>query len=383
MAMPPSFGFGEEEQLLRDAARRFLSDNLPVDRLHRLIAANPDPHRDPENPWDPQLWSQMADLGWTGIAVPERAGGVGMSAVAAIALAEEAGRACLPAPLVPTLAASHLLRACDTNAADELLATIGAGKAVSLAITAARGGWRGESAGVQLRDGKLYGRASFVQDAARVQGFVVKASTEKGAGLYRVDAATKGVSLHADAIVDLSRSQSRLEFDGVRPRACLAEPGDAADAIQAAEPAIFTLIAADLCGAGEWLLATTAEYARVRKQFDRPIGFFQAVKHPLVNVMVQLDMARSHVYNAAAAVDSDPVQAMRAAHMAKAAAAEAGVFAADRAVQFHGGTGFTWECYVHLFFKRQMHNAALFGDAVWHRSRLAALLFDEAAKPAS
>ena len=99
MAMPANFGFGEEEQMLREAARRFFADNLPVDRLHRLVAANPDPHRDPVNPWDRTLWTQMAELGWTAIAVPERAGGVGMPVVAAAALVEEAGRAGLPAPI--------------------------------------------------------------------------------------------------------------------------------------------------------------------------------------------------------------------------------------------------------------------------------------------
>ena len=119
MAMPANFGFGEEEQMLRDAARKFFADNLPSDRLHRLVAA---PGVADAERWDRGLWEQMAALGWTGIAVPERCGGVGMPAVAAVALAEEAGRAGLPAPLVGTLQASRLLVGCASAAADAAMA---------------------------------------------------------------------------------------------------------------------------------------------------------------------------------------------------------------------------------------------------------------------
>jgi alkylation response protein AidB-like acyl-CoA dehydrogenase len=371
MAMPSNFGFGEEEQMRRDAARKFLADNLPVDRLHRLVAADPDPNRAPGCAWDESLWRQMAELGWTALGVPERAGGIGMSAVAAAALVEEAGRAAFPGPLVPTLQSSHLLAACGSAAADALLGEIAEGKAVSPALFDARGAWRGESADVELRDGRLHGTAHFVQDARKCAAFVVKAREGAASGLYRVDAGTEGLVIEADAIVDLTRDQARLVFDGVVPAAVLAVPGQGAAMIAAAEPALFMLVAADLCGAAEWLLQTTAEYARVRKQFERPIGFFQAVKHPLVNVMVQIDQARSHVYNAACAIDHSPESALRAAHMAKSSAGDAAVFGAGRAVQFHGGIGFTWECFVHLFFKRQMHNQALFGDGAWHRARLA------------
>src|SRR5690606_27908040 len=135
-----------------------------------------------------------------------------------------------------------------------------------------------------------------------------------------------------------------------------------------------TLVAADLCGAGEWLLQTTAEYARTREQFGRTIGFFQAIKHPLVNLMIQLDHARSLTYNAACALDHEPERAAVCARMAKAAAADAGAFGASRAIQFHGGIGFTWECAVHLYTKRQKHNQLLYGDAIYQRARLAELL---------
>jgi alkylation response protein AidB-like acyl-CoA dehydrogenase len=192
--------------------------------------------------------------------------------------------------------------------------------------------------------------------------------------LLLVESAAEGLAILPDAIVDLTRDQARLRFEGAEVSAVLAEGDAARAALAASEAALYALVAADLCGAAEWLLQTTAEYARVRKQFDRPIGFFQAIKHPLVDVMMQIDQARSLLYEVGAAIDHEPSQALRLAHMAKAAAAEAAGFGAGRAVQFHGGIGFTWECQVHLWFKRQLHNQMLYGDAAWHRARLADLV---------
>ncbi|MFM7275188.1 MAG: acyl-CoA dehydrogenase family protein [Gammaproteobacteria bacterium] len=374
MPTPVNFGFGEEEQMLRDGARRFFAEHLPADRLHRLVAADHEPMRTPACHWDPAIWQQMAALGWTAIAVPERAGGAGMPAVAALALAEEAGRAAFPGPLVPTLQASHLLAACGTPEADAALARIAAGEAATLALSDARGDWRGGTPGSEWRNGRLHGTAPWVQDARKAAFFVVKARAPSGLALLLVESGAEGLGILPDAIVDLTRDQARLRFDGAEVSAVLAEGDAARAALAASEAALYALVAADLCGAAEWLLQTTAEYARVRKQFDRQIGFFQAIKHPLVDVMMQIDQARSLGYEAAAAIDHEPSQALRLAHMAKAAAAEAAGFGAGRAVQFHGGIGFTWECQVHLWFKRQLHNQMLYGDAVWHRARLADLV---------
>ena len=144
-------------------------------------------------------------------------------------------------------------------------------------------------------------------------------------------------------------------------------------------PAIWTLLAADMVGAGEWQLQTTVEYANARQQFDKSLGFFQAIKHPLVNVMVEVDKSKSLVYSAACAFDTEPERAARLAHMAKSAASDMADFASSRSVQFHGGIGFTWECFVHLYFKRQKHSQQLLGDGPWHRARLAELLIDKAA----
>ncbi|MEL7044558.1 MAG: acyl-CoA dehydrogenase family protein [Pseudomonadota bacterium] len=152
--------------------------------------------------------------------------------------------------------------------------------------------------------------------------------------------------------------------------------GDGLQLWRAAEPELWTLLSADMVGAAEWQLQTTVEYAQQRKQFDRPLGFFQAVKHQLVDVMVAIDESKSLVYSAACALDHEPERRRELALMAKASASETAGFASGRSVQCHGGIGFTWECYVQLYFKRQEHSRRLFGDAATHRAELARILID-------
>jgi alkylation response protein AidB-like acyl-CoA dehydrogenase len=206
----------------------------------------------------------------------------------------------------------------------------------------------------------------------------VSAKSDAGIGLYLISAQASGLTLEADRIIDLTRDQARLTFDQASAEV-LAAPGTGDAVIDAAMPALLCVLSADMVGAGEWLLQTTVEYTKTRVQFDRPLGFFQAVKHPLVNVMLQIDNAKSLTYNAACAFDHDPDSALRLARMAKSEASDMAVFSSSRAVQFHGGIGFTWECYVHLFFKRQMHSQVMLGDAKYQRALLADLVMGKAA----
>jgi len=377
MALTKDFGFGPDEQLVRDQARKFLRENFGIDRLRKLVAAD---HHDAYEsavqpaPYDTTLWQQMVELGWTGLAVPEEAGGVGMKMIAVATLVEEVGRVALPSPLVATLAATMVLRAAG---ATSWLEQIAAGEAATLAITNSDGSWEPTDTAVTARpDGSgvvLDGTAAFVQDARKASFFVVSASGPGGVGLYAVPAHAPGLTITPDRIVDLTRDQATLELKGVRVDAAgvLAQPGKGAAAIERATAAILTIVAADLCGAAEWQLQTTNEYAKTRVQFDHPIGFFQAVKHPIVNMMLAVDRARSLMYAAACAIDHEPDDAIRLARSAKAAASDAAAFCSDRSVQLHGGIGFTWECDVHLYFKRQKHNQLLYGDAAYQRAKLA------------
>jgi len=374
MAQPDNFGFGEEAALLKESAGKFFAEHFPTDKLHRMVAADPNPERMTGCAWDRDLWQQMVELGWTSLAVPESVGGLGMPLVAVAGLVEELGRAAFPCPLLSTLNATYALAACGTSG-EPALAEIAAGSTASLAITNRQGSWSLADTEVQCVDGKLKGTAWFVQDARKVDRLLVSARTGNGIGLYWIATDAAGVSIEPDAIVDLTRDQAHVSFD-----AALAEQvsDDAVAALGQAMPAIWTILAADIVGAAEWQLQTTVEYVNTRQQFERPLGFFQAVKHPLVNVMVQIDQTKSLVYNAACAIDCEPGRALEFAHMAKASASETAAFASGRSVQYHGGIGFTWECYVHLYFKRQKHSQLLWGDAAWHRARLAEILIGPA-----
>ena len=375
MAQPNNYGFGEEAALLKESARKFFREHLPADKLHALVAADHNPDRPPVCQWDRQLWQTLVDLGWTMLAVPESAGGVGMPVAAVAGLVEELGRAAVPCPLLGTLSATYALVACGEGGA-AALADIAAGEAATLALTNRQGDWNPATTEVAYRDGALHGTAWFVQDAAKCDKLLVCASTASGFGLFWLPVTAEGVTLEADAIVDLTRDQAHIRFDGA---AATEVSGNALAVLNAAFPAIWTLLAADMVGAAEWQLQTTVEYVGTRKQFDRPLGFFQAVKHPLVEVMVQIDAAKSLVYNAACACDTEVERAAQYAHMAKACASDMAAYASSRSVQSHGGIGFTWECYVHLYFKRQKHSQVLWGDGSWHRARLADIVIGAAA----
>jgi alkylation response protein AidB-like acyl-CoA dehydrogenase len=376
MAQSINFGFGEDETMPRDSAAKFFADNCGPNKIHGQVADNPDIHRAIESKWDQGLWKQITELGWTAVCVPEAAGGIGMPVVAAVAIAEEAGKAAFPSPLIATLNATFAVRECQSDAAIKLLGEIATGTSATLAITNEKGSWEAADTDVSANGDTLTGMAYFVQDAQKADVLVVSAKTETGVALYRVDPSAAGVTLHADGIIDLTRDQAHISFDAA-PAELLATDG--AEALTKALPAILCITAADMIGSGEWLLQTTTEYAQTRVQFDRPLGFFQAVKHPLVNVMLAIDAAKSLTYNAACAIDEEPETALKLARMAKSAASDMAVFSSSRAVQFHGGIGFTWECYVHLFFKRQMHNHILYGDGKYQRAQLADLLMGKAA----
>ena len=375
---PKNFGFGEEEIMLRDAARKFFADNCTPDKIHAQVAQDPDIDRPIECIWDKNLWQKIVDLGWTAVCVPEAAGGVGMPFVAAVAIAEEVGKAAFPSPLISTYCATAALIACNTEAANKALADIATGTPTTLAITNKKGSWRTSNTDVSVSDNKLSGSAWFVQDAMKSDRLVVSAKGDQGIGLYLVNTGVTSLKIIPDGIIDLTRDQAHLHFDGVEAIE-LAAPGNGDATLTAAMPSILTLISADMVGAGEWLLQTTVEYAKTRIQFERPLGFFQAVKHPLVNIMLDIDRAKSLVYNAACSIDCNQDGAEMNARMAKSLASDMAVFASSRAVQFHGGIGFTWECYVHLFFKRQMHNQVLFGDGKYQRTLLAEMVMGKAA----
>lgn len=380
--IPRDFGFGEFEAELRDLARRFLSEQFPITRLRELVALDHEAVYGRGEPagWDSDMWTQIVDMGWSALAVPERAGGTPISLAGLAGLVEEVGFHALPSPLVSTISATLALKACDPARAEPWLRSIAEGASATLATTDAAGSWRPEHCSITATADsddsarQLTGSAAFVQDAAKAQLFVVLCRSGDDHLLAVVDRDAPGVTITADHIHDLTRDQATVHFDSTPIGVAAIVSTNAVDTLHDVWPAVLTMISADLCGTAEWLLNTTVDYAKDRVQFDRPIGFFQAVKHPLVDAMIDIDRARSLTYHAASLADAGSPDAEQAARMAKSAASDAAAFAADRAVQLHGGIGFTWEHDVHIYFKRAMHNQALYGDGRYQRAILADLM---------
>lgn len=383
-----TYGFDDDCALFRESARKFLSTHASLAELRRESAQDPDPARMPSAWPSEQAWRAAHELGFVAAAVPEAHGGLQLPRAALVALAEELGRHAFPSATESTLMVALLARRLSerapssdsaSTAATELFARLSDGARASLAVCNADGDWQHES-GVRHTletngERTLVGSAYFVQDAGKADCFVVRSLGGEGSELVLVPRDAAGLTHQRDGIVDLTREQGTLHFAGVvaKPEAVL--PGG--DALLAESmPDVWLLLAADMVGASEWLLQTTVEYATVRTQFERTIGSFQAVKHPLVNAMMAIDRAKSLVYAGAHALDEGAEDAHLLAHMAKAQAAEAAAFTSHRAVQLHGGIGFTWESDVHFFFKRNKHSELLFGDAAYHQARIAALLLD-------
>lgn len=370
MSQPRDFGFDEATGMLKDAAQRFFDAKKPLELLRPHLAGTEDPYHDEDRePWfDRDAWREMQELGWHLLAVPEDAGGVGMGLVAAVAIQEEVGRAACPTPLTSTLQTTFILREAGNS---DALARVAGGTAIAVGVYGEDGSLEVDSTDVIADGNRLNGVSWYVQDIMKADAFLVSAKEGNDIGLYLVNA--EDCEIQQDKIVDLTRDQGRITLKDVQAEV-IAEPGKGADALTRALPAVLTLMAADIAGAAEWQLQATAEYARVRTQFDRPIGFFQAVKHPIVNMMIAVDETRSLVYNAACAYDYEPADALRCAFMAKSSASDTASFCSNRSTQLHGGIGFTWESDVQIYHKRQMHSQFLHGDGSWHRAKLAELL---------
>jgi len=362
------FAPSNEEVALRDAARSLLSRRWSTNAARGALDHGPALIPD-------DCWRELCALGWVGIAVPESAGGGGAGVVTAAVIAEEAGRALLPGPLLSALAAS--VAAAWGGAEPALLADLAAGtRRATLAVDEPGVGF-GPGAvttvAVTASGGvALTGNKALVPDVAESDLILVAARATNGAHgatLFVVPRDAPGVE-----IVPLRRLDGQSLAD-VRLQEAFAEPlGSGVEDLGAAYDAWTALLAADLLGTACAALDATVEYARQRVQFGHPIGTFQAVSHRLADACVQVEIARGLVYGAALALDEHRPDAGRLVSAAKAWAGDAAIFATEAALQIHGGIGYTWESDVHLLLRRARANAVTLGDADQHRDRLAGLL---------
>ncbi|MET8978788.1 acyl-CoA dehydrogenase family protein [Streptomyces sp. NPDC004539] len=359
-----NFELSEEQEMLRAASRDLLSDRAPVARVRAWADGDEDV--------DPELWRLTAGLGWPGLGLPEEYGGSGQGLVELALVAQEIGRALGRGPFLPTAVVGRALALAPPELRAEVLPALAAGSAwATWAFAEPRGPWSlagvrataRSAGGVHVLDGVK----TAVQDAGGARWLLVTALQDGTPASYLVERDAPGVSMRRQRVLDPTRSFYEVRFDGVRtPHRLDASPGEIRRLLDEAS----VLRCADALGAMERMLELTVEHTTTRVQFGRPIGMFQAVKHACADMALVVHGARAITYQAAAAgADAERASCAAASYVAAGASDVAG-----RALQLHGGIGFTWEHDLHLYLRRARADSVLYGDAAVHRDRLCGLL---------
>jgi alkylation response protein AidB-like acyl-CoA dehydrogenase len=371
-----NFGFSEEQELLRAEVRKFLDQNCPLDEVRKITER-------PEG-LDRHLWGRMAELGWIGLTLPEEYGGVGLGWVDLVVVLEETGRSLFPSPLISTvLAATAIERGGGEALKARTLPRLADGSAVgALALVEAEDTLAPEGIALRgTREGaatRLEGEKLLVPDAPIADLFAVvfrSGDAPDAISVAVVERDAPGLTVEALPGMDETKRTGRLRFDGVvvEVDALLDPPGGAWPLVSHLIDCGATAVTAELVGAAEGLHALTVDYAKQRIQFDKPIGQFQGVKHPLAAAFVDIESFKSLCYYAAWQLDEAPETAALAVSRAKAYASEAAPRFGVDAIQLHGGIGYTWEYDAHLYLKRAKWARPAFGDTDFHLERIASL----------
>ena len=350
------FAFTDEQAMIAETARAFFVEQATSEQTRAAMAADGIDHA---------LWAAFCqELGLAGVAVPEALGGAGLGLVELAILFEAAGAQIAALPMLGSLALCGQTLVHGGSAAQQaewlpalLSGDVIAGYVHDAALTA---------------DGDmLTGESRFVAHGGAAGLFVVT----NNAGAWLVRAGAAGLTVTPSVTMDQTRPYATVTLAGVA-----GEPlADPAAAISAAHRAGYVAVAAEALGGAQAALDRTVAYAKERVQFGRPIGSFQAYKHRLADMMIEIEQARSAVYWAACAIDEGSDEAELAAHSAKSFAADTFFLCAGNMIQLHGGIGFTWEHDAHLFFKRARALQTMLGDGAWHREQVATKILGAAA----
>ncbi len=373
-----NFGFSEEQEMLRDATRRFLDNECPSSFVRKMM--------EDDSAHATEMWKKVAEQGWPAILIDEAHGGVGGSFLDMVVILEEMGRSLLPGPFLATalLGTPAILAGGSDEQKNAILPGVAAGETV-LSLALAEKSGRYDAGGVALaatpkgEDFLLSGEKFFVPDAHVADQIVVVARTGQGAAaedgisLFVVDAKAPGVTVTQLKTVDMTRRQCHVAFQDVAVPAAqvLGQVGAGWPIVQRTLDQAMAGLCAEMVGTGQQALDMAVAYAKERVQFGKPIGSFQAVKHKCVDMMVQVENARSLTYYAAWTVDENVPEARQAVPMAKAYCSDMCKTVTSEAIQVHGGIGFTWEHDMHLFYRRGLASEAAFGSAPVHREVVA------------
>ena len=367
-------GVTEEQEELRASVRRFLADRAPITAVRELMETT--------DGVDASVWRQAGDqLGLQGIAIPEEYGGAGFSFAEQAIVLEELGAALYGGPYLASavLAATAVLASPDQDARKAYLPGIASGATIAtLAFTEEDGSWEPDAirltaspAQDSSADGwQLDGRKSFVLDGHTANLILVVARTGDSLSLFAVPADANGLTRTALPTLDQTRKLARLDFTAV-PATLVGSVGDGSAVLSRTLDVAAIAQAAEQLGGAQRALDMAVEYAKVRHQFGRPIGSFQAIKHRCADLLLEVESLRSAVQYAAAAVAEDSAEVPVVASLVKAYASDVYFHVAAENIQIHGGIGFTWEHDAHLYFKRAKASELFLGDASYHREHLA------------
>jgi alkylation response protein AidB-like acyl-CoA dehydrogenase len=376
------FELNETQKLFQRSARELFAQECPPALVREMIEKN--------EPYSDAVWTLLVDQGWTGLIFSEQDGGLGLGMVELAVAFEEMGRALIPGAFLSTVAfaGSLIENACSPEYRATRLQAICDGKTkATVALLEESANWSPDAVAMAATpvDGgfSLSGKKLFVTDAAVADCIITVARAGAVLVLAFVDSKAPGVSIEPMPGLDATRSLSAVEFNDVlvKTEDVMADGGKARAALERAIDVATLAVSAEMAGGMQWLLEASVEYAKTRKQFGKPIGQFQAVQHHCANMLLLTESTRSAVYYAAWLMGNDPGQAHLAVSMAKAYASDGYREVGNLAVQVHGGIGFTWDENVHFYYKRSKASELMFGDATYHRERIASLIIDRAGEP--
>jgi acyl-CoA dehydrogenase len=367
-----NLGYSEEQIDLLDVAANFCRDKSPMDQVRVLM--------DSEHGYNSGAWAEIVALGWTAISIPESYGGIGLSLAEIVPIAEQMGRRMMASPFIANALCTQALIAAGTpKQQQKYLPQLASGAIASLALYETGGDWHlPHISATATSDGeilKLSGDKLFVSWARDAKFIIASVLVDGAPALVIIDADNiPAGALRREAIVDETRRSFALCLDNITvPAEALCDGAKTDVALAHIDLAAALLQAAEMCGGTQAVIDYTVDYMKTRTQFGKVIGEYQALKHPIVNAYVDYEKARSHLYSAAYSF-ADQGEGEIAVRMAKVAAEKAYSYAADRAVQFHGGFGFTHDCDAGLHRRAAIFHASQHGDAAWHRAKLADLL---------
>jgi len=374
------FDLNETQKLFKSSARELFAQECPPEAVRAMIE-NGEPYSD-------KLWGHLAEQGWTGLIFDEADGGMGLGYVEMAVAFEEMGRALVPGAFLSTvaLAGSLIARAGSAAQRQRYLQGICEGKTkATAALLEASGDWNVDAVQLQATETAagltLNGTKLFVADAGAVDFIITAARAGSELMLAIVESGASGLSIKPMPAIDATRHLYEVTYNNVEVAATdvLARDDAARAAIEQALDVATVALAAEMVGGMQWALDTTVEYAKTRKQFGKPIGQFQAIQHHCANILLMTESARSAVYYAAWQMGNAAEQAPLAVSVAKAYASDAYREVGNLGIQVHGGIGFTWDEPLHFYYKRAKASELMFGDATFHRERIARLVIDTAA----